>query len=236
MINSKGSVMVVGDQGAHDWLAGVVVVPDGCGEGEDALQDPGGHSGGGAPAVAFEVELAFEGGVDRFDDLPQRLEELGAGAGGLAVAGGAQQPCAAAGEGVLKAGAVVVLIPDDGLAGPARGQLRVVEDVQQYLPLVGLGAGQREPHRQAVQRAQQVQPQPPEPAGVAGAVPVFGPSGQVRALDGLPGAAAFDRGGVDHPYVVMPQAGAGGQGPDQPAHGGGQLTQPLVVPGLAGHV
>ena len=80
--------MVVGDQGAHDRLAGVVVVPDCCGEGEDALQDAGGHSGGGAPAVAFEVELALEGGVDRFDDLPQRLEELGAGPLGFAFAGG----------------------------------------------------------------------------------------------------------------------------------------------------
>jgi len=45
-------------------------VPDGGGQGENALQDPGQDSGGGVPAVAFEVELAFEGVVDRFDDLP----------------------------------------------------------------------------------------------------------------------------------------------------------------------
>jgi hypothetical protein len=37
--------------------------------------------------VAFEVELALEGVVDRFDDLAQRLEELLAGAGLLALAG-----------------------------------------------------------------------------------------------------------------------------------------------------
>jgi hypothetical protein len=42
-------------------------------------------------AVAFQVELAFEGVVDRFDDLAQRLEEPGAGPFGLAVAGRAQQ-------------------------------------------------------------------------------------------------------------------------------------------------
>ena len=63
MIYSKGSV-VVGDQRAHDGLAGGVVVPDGGGQGEDALQDADGDAVDGAPAVAFEVELAFEGVVD----------------------------------------------------------------------------------------------------------------------------------------------------------------------------
>jgi hypothetical protein len=41
--------------------------------------------------VAFEVELALEGVVDRFDDLAQWLEELGACAFGLAFAGRAEQ-------------------------------------------------------------------------------------------------------------------------------------------------
>jgi hypothetical protein len=66
---------------------------------------------------------------------------------------------------------------------------------------------------QAVQGAQQVQPQPPEVPRVAGAVAVLGPTGQVRAEHCVPGAAAFDRGGVDHPHIVMPQAGIGGQDP-----------------------
>jgi hypothetical protein len=39
-------------------------VPDRCGQGEDALQDPYGDAGDGAAAVVFEVELAFEGLVD----------------------------------------------------------------------------------------------------------------------------------------------------------------------------
>jgi len=52
-------------------------VPDGSGQGEDALQDAGKDSGRGVPAVTLEVELTFEGVVDRLDDLPQWLEELG---------------------------------------------------------------------------------------------------------------------------------------------------------------
>jgi hypothetical protein len=47
--------------------------------------------------VAFEVELALEGVVDRFDDLAQWLEELGACAFGLAFAGRAEQAEAIAG-------------------------------------------------------------------------------------------------------------------------------------------
>jgi len=34
-----------------------------------------------------------------------------------------------------------------------------VQDVQQHLPFIGLGAGEREPDRQAVQGAQQMQAQ-----------------------------------------------------------------------------
>jgi hypothetical protein len=53
--------VVVGDQRSHDRLGGVVVVPDGGGQGEDALQDAGDYPCRGVPAVAFQVELAFEG-------------------------------------------------------------------------------------------------------------------------------------------------------------------------------
>lgn len=67
--------MVVDGQCAHDGLAGVVVVPDGCGEREDALQDADDHAYGSTPAMAFEVELPFEGLVDRLDYLPKRLEQ-----------------------------------------------------------------------------------------------------------------------------------------------------------------
>ena len=75
MVYSK-ALVVVGGQGAHDWMAGAVVVPDHRGECEDALQDPDGHAAGGAAVVTFGVELAIESLVDRFDDLPQRFEEM----------------------------------------------------------------------------------------------------------------------------------------------------------------
>ena len=61
--------MIVGDQRAHDGLGGVVVVPDGGSQGEDALKDPGEHARRGVPAVTFQIKLAFERVVDRFDDL-----------------------------------------------------------------------------------------------------------------------------------------------------------------------
>ena len=40
------------------------VVPDRGGEREEALQDAGAHAGGLSCAVAFEIELGFEGLVD----------------------------------------------------------------------------------------------------------------------------------------------------------------------------
>jgi hypothetical protein len=51
-------------------LAGVVVVPDRGGQGEDALQDADQDAGGSLTAVAFKVELALVGVEDRFDGLP----------------------------------------------------------------------------------------------------------------------------------------------------------------------
>src|SRR6266567_3855889 len=74
MIDSKGSV-VVGGQGSHDRLSGPPVVPDRGGQGEHALQDPHGNTRHGASAVLFEVELAFEGLVDRFNALPYRTQQ-----------------------------------------------------------------------------------------------------------------------------------------------------------------
>ena len=68
-----------------------VVVPDGGGQGQDALQDADDDALRGVPAVSFEVELAFECLVDRLDDLAQRLEQARAGVLGLAFAGRAEQ-------------------------------------------------------------------------------------------------------------------------------------------------
>src|SRR6266699_3339521 len=80
MINSKGSV-VVGDERAQAGLVGVVVVRDRAGESEQTFQHAGGHAGVGTSPVLFEVELAFEGVLDRFDQLAQRFEQPGTGTG-----------------------------------------------------------------------------------------------------------------------------------------------------------
>src|ERR1019366_5047218 len=117
MINSKGSV-VVGQQGTLDGLARLVVVPDGGGQREDALQDADQDSCWCSAAVAFEVNLVLAGVEDGLDGLAQRLEEPRAGSLGFALAGRAQQRQARAGEGGLEVGAEVVLVPDEDLALP----------------------------------------------------------------------------------------------------------------------
>jgi len=50
---------------------GVVVVPDGGGECEESLEDSHGDALGAVTTVVFQAELAFQGVVDRFDDLAQ---------------------------------------------------------------------------------------------------------------------------------------------------------------------
>ena len=75
--------------------------------------------------------------------------------------------------------------------------------------------------------AHQMQAQTPEVAGVAGAVAVAGPAGQVGPLGGGPGPAALDRGRVDQPRVVGPARGLDGQHPDQ------RLDQPRRRPAAA---
>ena len=54
---------------AVKWITRFAIVPDRCGEGEEALHDADRDAGDGAPAVGFEVELAFECVVDGLDDL-----------------------------------------------------------------------------------------------------------------------------------------------------------------------
>ena len=63
-----GSV-VIGGQRPLDGRSGGPVVPDGGGHGQQPLGDSGVDAFGGAAAVAFQVELALEGVVDRFDPL-----------------------------------------------------------------------------------------------------------------------------------------------------------------------
>jgi hypothetical protein len=106
-------------------VAGVVVVPDRSGQGEDALQDAGGDAGDGASVVVFEVELAFECVVDGLDDLPQRFEQRGSGAFGFAFTGRSEQPDGAFGEAVFELATEVVLVPDQRLMWSVGDQRRV---------------------------------------------------------------------------------------------------------------
>src|SRR6266511_63832 len=103
-------------------------------------------------------------------------------------------------------------------------------------PCVGRGASKREADRQAVQRADKVQAQPPEVAAVAGAVAVFGPSGQLGAVGGLGRPAALYGGGVAYPHVIGPPGRVAGQHADGPLEQAGGCPQALVVAGLAGQV
>ncbi|GHD76193.1 hypothetical protein GCM10010317_092120 [Streptomyces mirabilis] len=100
----------------------------------------------------------------------------------------------------------------------------VREQALQGFAFVGLGSGQGEGDWQALEGADQVQAQAPEKAAVAGAVAVFGLSGQVGAFGGLAAAATFERGGIHDPYVVAPHRGAGGQYPGDPAQEFGGLA------------
>ena len=79
-------------------MTAVVVVPDRGGEGEESLEDPHGDALGAVAAVLFEAELAFEGVVDRFDDLTQRAQLAGAAPRSLVFAGRADQFDAVLGE------------------------------------------------------------------------------------------------------------------------------------------
>jgi hypothetical protein len=88
----------------------------------------------GVAAVAFEVELAFEGVVDRFDNLAQRSEEPGLRTLRLAAAGGPQQAVAVVGERGLELAAVVVLVCDDDLPSV---EWAVRDTLNQYLTLSG---------------------------------------------------------------------------------------------------
>src|SRR5207248_2957789 len=79
MNDSKGSAVVVGDQGPQCGLPGLGVVPDGRGESGEALENPGEDALIGSPTMAFQVELALQGVVHRFDELAQRLQERAVG-------------------------------------------------------------------------------------------------------------------------------------------------------------
>src|SRR5258708_36392434 len=115
-----GSV-VIGDQRPGDGSPGLVVVPYGGGQGQDELGDADGDAFEGPAAVGFEVELALEGVVDRFDQLADRFEQRLAVAGGLVLAGGPQQGDAGGGQVGFGLAPGEALVGDEDQPGPGGG-------------------------------------------------------------------------------------------------------------------
>src|SRR5512140_1198052 len=123
-----GSV-VVADQAPLDRGTDGPVVPDRGGHREQPLSDAGVDACGGPAAVAFQVELALEGVVDRFDPLPDPAD--GPVAGWLVAAVGADQAQAkCGGEQVLEVAPGEALVADESQPGPQRaGPLGVGEQL-----------------------------------------------------------------------------------------------------------
>src|SRR5258707_265021 len=129
--------------------------------------------------------------LDGIDIACADLQLHGAGPFGLGLAGRAQQARPGSGELSLKLAAEVVLVPDDDLAGQAGGEVWVSgEDAEQHITFVGLGTSERKAGGQPVQRAQQVQPEPPEVGGVACGEAILSPARERGAARGFPGSPA----------------------------------------------
>src|SRR5664280_190940 len=99
MTNSKGSSVVIGDERAQDGLLAVMVVPDGSSESKQSLQHPGHDALGSVSSVSFQVELAFQGFVDRLDELRGGLQDPRTGSRSRAFLGRSDESCALAGKG-----------------------------------------------------------------------------------------------------------------------------------------
>ena len=95
-------------------VAGVPVVEQHGGEGEEAAGDAADEAGEGAAAVAFERQLVFEGVEGRLDPLSDAAE--GAEARLFVFAVGAEQSAVERGDVLFELGAGEAFIGDDDLA------------------------------------------------------------------------------------------------------------------------
>src|SRR5690625_7887944 len=109
-------LVVVGDEGSFGGGSGLPVVPDRCGQGQEAGGDAGVESGQGAPAVGCEGELSFEGVEDRFDPWPVAGDLAEPGCLVLAV-GTDQMRTELIGDESLEVSAGEALVADDELSG-----------------------------------------------------------------------------------------------------------------------
>ena len=81
------------------------------------MHDAGYDTSGCAPSVPFEVKLPLEGLVDRFDDVPQRLEQGCARPFPFTFTGRPQQLDSMLGHFAFDTTAEVVLVADESLPG-----------------------------------------------------------------------------------------------------------------------
>ena len=91
------------------------VVPDGGGECEQALKYACGDAGEAAGCVSFEVELGFEGLVDRLDDLAEGTQEALPGPGWFVLVGGSDEGGTVVAEHGFEFDGSVALVGDDRL-------------------------------------------------------------------------------------------------------------------------
>src|SRR5437763_10081807 len=113
-----GSVVIGGQRPLGGFAAGPVV-PDAGSHGQQPLGDAGIDALGGAAAVAFEVELALEGVVDRLDPLPDPPDRAVAGCLVAAVRADHTHPVPA-GDQVFEVPAGEALVADEDQPGPQR--------------------------------------------------------------------------------------------------------------------
>lgn len=167
--------------------------------------------------------------VDRLDDLAERFQEALPGPTCSGLGGGPDDIDLVVGTDRPEFFGSVAFVGDEGLASAAGEQCRVdVKQVSGSFAFVGLGVGQGEGYRRARGGGEDVEAQTREAAGMAGAVAV---AGVIRAFGGFSGAATFDRGGVDEPYVVMPGVAVGGEELEGGTHNGDRAPKALVVAG-----
>jgi hypothetical protein len=154
----------------------------------------------GAVAVAFQVQLALEGLVDRLDELPQRLEQLRARPLGFALTNRPQPPHAELANSLLELPAVVVLVGDQDLPRLGRDQLRLDrQQLEQHLAFISLGASKRDGHRRPC---------------------------RVQTRCSHSPRSSTNGCGVHHPDVVAPQRRVAGHDPNEMAQQLDRAAQP----------
>jgi hypothetical protein len=191
--------------------------------GDDALADAGEYAVGGAPAMAFQAELAFEAVDDGLDPLAHAAEVAEPGLFVAAVR--TQQGRAHRGDDGFEVDAGEAFVGDQDLAWCQR---LAVEHGRGDLAFGLVGRGQREVDRQSVGGGEQVQPETPEVAGMAGAVAIRGVPGEIGAFDGLTRRRARHRCRVEQADPVTDRRGRRDEFAQHLADGGASRRSRLL--------